>query len=390
METPSPAADRTAIADPRPGIVAAIAAISVVGTALGLGLPLFSLVLESRGASSTFIGLNAAVAGVVSLVVSWATTPLARRFGTARLLIWSIALGAVTFPMFYLAPALWMWFPLRLVFHGAIMVAFVLSEFWINALAPVARRGLVMGIYATFLSIGFGIGPMVLSATGSGSALPFVIGTAIFLVALVPAFLAAGSVPVLTRAPGHSFVGFIFAVPMATFGAMIFGAVESGTMAMLPVYGLKLGYDEAGAALLTAAVPLGNVLFLIPIGVLADRFDRRAVLIACAAVGFAGALAMPLAAQSFWALAAVLLVWGGIIAGLYTVGLTYLAARFSTDDLVTANAAFAFMYAVGMLIGPASIGAALDVSQHGFALAVGALFAVYLVVATARIVSLRR
>ena len=44
-------------------ICAAVASISVVGIAIGLGTPLLSIILESRGYSASMIGLNTAVAG---------------------------------------------------------------------------------------------------------------------------------------------------------------------------------------------------------------------------------------------------------------------------------------------------------------------------------------
>ena len=40
------------------GLAAAIASISVVGIAIGLGMPLLSFVLEGRGFSAGMIGLN--------------------------------------------------------------------------------------------------------------------------------------------------------------------------------------------------------------------------------------------------------------------------------------------------------------------------------------------
>ena len=41
-----------------PSLIAAISAISAVGVAIGLGLPLLSIILEKRGISSTMIGVN--------------------------------------------------------------------------------------------------------------------------------------------------------------------------------------------------------------------------------------------------------------------------------------------------------------------------------------------
>ena len=45
-------------------LIAAVAAISAVGIAIGLGLPLLSIIMEKRGISPTMIGINSAMAGV--------------------------------------------------------------------------------------------------------------------------------------------------------------------------------------------------------------------------------------------------------------------------------------------------------------------------------------
>jgi len=156
-----------------PSLVAAISAISVVGIAIGLGLPLLSIILEKRGIPSTLIGLNSAMAGIAAMIAAPITTKLAHRLGVAPTMLWAVVLSAISALGFYYAEAFWMWFPLRIVFHGATTTLFILSEFWINAAAPPSRRGLVLGIYATVLSVGFASGPLLFSILGSDGVTAF-------------------------------------------------------------------------------------------------------------------------------------------------------------------------------------------------------------------------
>ncbi|MDR3373876.1 MAG: MFS transporter [Ancalomicrobiaceae bacterium] len=369
-------------------LAAMISSAAAVGAGISLGLPLLSLVLEARGVSGAMIGLNTAMAGIASLVVIPFVTPLAARIGAWRLLIGALLTTGVSFYGFHIVENYWGWFPLRLVFHGSLTVAFVMSEFWINSLSPPGRRGLVMGIYATILSLGFSAGPAVLAVVGSHGPLPFAIGSVILIAAALPVLTAVSETPELEPGPRRSVIGFVFAAPVATFAALAFGAIESGGMAILPIYGLRLGLTETVAAKLVSAVALGNLLMQIPIGMLSDRIDRRDMLLACAAVGVLGALALPLVAPDFWQTALVLVVWGGVVAGLYTVGLTLLGASYSGSNLAAANAAFIMMYSVGMLIGPPAIGAGLDVfadrhSPHGAPYVMAGIFAVYLAIVLA-------
>jgi MFS family permease len=368
-------------------VSAAIAAISAVGIALGLGLPLLSVVLEKAGVSATMIGLNSAMAGMASIAIAPFCTGLAQRFGVADTMLAAIVIAAGSAIGFHLVPQFWMWFPLRISFHGAITVLFILSEFWINAAAPPSRRGYILGIYATVLSLGFAAGPFLFSILGSEGILPFLAGAIIILCASIPILMARRESPVIVNRPSGPFLKFVFLVPTATAAVFVFGAVESGGFALFPVFANRIGFGEADGALLLTMIGLGNVLFQIPLGLLSDRVrDRRTLLFICAFIGLVGCLLLPMLQSQWWLLASVLFVWGAVVAGLYTVGLAHLGSRLVDGDLASANAAFVFCYSIGMLIGPQTIGFAMDaVGSDGFAYSLAFFFIIYVGLAVGRI-----
>lgn len=362
-----------------PSLIAAVSAITAVGIAIGLGLPLLSVILEKRGVSSTMIGLNSAMAGVAAMAAAPLTTWIAQRLTVVTTMLLSIVAAAVSALGFYYAEALWMWFPLRIVFHGAITILFVLSEFWINTAAPPSRRGLVLGIYATVLSLGFAAGPLIFSVIGSDGILPFAIGAGVILLAAIPILVARKENPAIGAAPDLPFLRYVFLVPTATAAVFVFGAVESGGLALFPVYATRTGFTESQGALLLTMIGVGNMLFQIPVGLIADRIgDRRRLLSLFAVIGLIGSLALPFLIHDWLLTAVILLFWGGSVAGLYTVGLAHLGAKLHGADLASANAAFVFCYALGMLVGPQAIGAAMDIAgNHGFAWALAFFFAIY-------------
>ncbi|HUG62131.1 MAG TPA: MFS transporter [Methylomirabilota bacterium] len=348
------------------GIAAAIGAITAVGTSMSLGLPLLAIVMETRGASTSLIGINTAMAGVASILVTPFVPLVAHRIGAAPFLAIVLVVATATFPLFYVFDDYTVWFVLRFLFHGSINVAFVLSEFWINALAPPGRRGLVMGIYATVLSLGFAVGPAILGVVGSAGVAPFVVGTAAMALATVPVLLALKANPVMDEKPRGSILRYVVLVPLATFAALTMGATESGMLSFIAIYGLRIGFNEATAVMLVSAVAVGNIVSQIPLGLISDRVDRRKLLLVIAVIATAIAAMIPLVADVTLLLFASLVVWGGVVAGLYTVGLTHLGARLSGSDLASANAAFILMYSFGMLAGPALVGAGMDVwDPHG-------------------------
>ena len=370
-----------------PSLVAAVSAITAVGIAIGLGLPLLSIILEKRGISSTLIGLNSAMAGIAAMAAAPVTTWFAHRFGVATTMIWAVLVSALSALGFYYAEAFWMWFPLRVVFHGATTTLFVLSEFWINAASPPSRRGMVLGIYSTVLSIGFAAGPLIFSIVGSEGVFPFLIGAGAILLAAIPIFIARYESPVLDEKPELHFFRYVFLVPSATAAVFVFGAVEAGGLSLFPIYATRSGFTEAQAALLLTIMGIGNVIFQIPLGMLSDRIsDRRTLLFIMAVIGLVGAMTLPLLAGNWLMMAAVLLFWGGCVAGLYTVGLSHLGSRLTGADLAAANAAFIFCYAIGTVAGPQAIGATIDMTGNdGFAWAIAAFFGLYVLLSVARL-----
>ena len=369
-------------------LIAAVAAISAVGIAIGLGLPLLSIIMEKRGISSTLIGLNSAMAGIAAMAVAPFTTRLSHHFGTVPVMVISIVLAAASALGFYYIENFWMWFPLRVVFHGSITVLFILSEFWINAAAPPARRGLVLGIYATVLSLGFATGPLLFSILGSDGVLPFAVGASVILLAAIPILFARRESPDIDEKPELHFMRYVFLVPTATAAVFIFGAVEAGGLSLFPIYATRSGFLESEAALLLTVMGIGNVIFQIPLGMLSDRMrDRRTLLTIMAVIGVIGALALPMLVERPLLMGIVLLFWGGCVSGLYTVGLSHLGARLNGADLAAANAAFVFCYAVGTVAGPQAIGASMDVTgNNGFAWSIVFFFGLYVALSLVRMV----
>lgn len=369
-------------------LIAALAAVTTVGIAIGLGVPLLSIMMEKRGISPTLIGLNSTIAGLASMVAASFTTRLAHRFGVAQVMVFSVFMAALPALGFYFVSNFWLWFPLRIVFQSGITILFVLSEFWINATAPSHRRGLVFGIYGTVLSLGFATGPLLFSILGSEGILPFAVGAGIITLAAIPIIIARRESPIIHEMPQKHFLRYVFMVPMATAAVFVFGAVEYGGLSLFPVYGTRMGFSESQAALLLTIMGVGNLIFQIPLGLLSDRMrDRRKLLITLTVIGFAGAMALPWLSLHWATLAVVLLLFGGIVSGLYTIGLSHLGSRLHGPELAAANAAFVFCYALGTVAGPQVIGTSMDLfGNHGFAWSIAGFFGLYILLALLRLV----
>ncbi len=134
---------------------------------------------------STLIGLNTAVAGLARLLAAPASPHLTARFGIRGTLFLAIAAAAASAVGFYVFQPFWTWFPLRLVFHFAVSHHVHSVEFWISSVSPPSRRGLILGIYATVLALGFALGAARLLARRQSGLPAFGLGAAMILSAAV-------------------------------------------------------------------------------------------------------------------------------------------------------------------------------------------------------------
>jgi MFS family permease len=364
----------------RKRLAAAISCISIVGIGLSLVIPLLALRLEAAGFPARANGLHIAVTGVATLVGAPLTPWLARWMGIRALVFSAIALGIAALMGFAFCGDYQLWLAIRAAFGLSLTIIFVVSEYWISAAAPPAQRGMVLGLYATVLALGFAIGPALLSLTGADGLLPFFVAAGLIGAAAIPVALAGEAGAVKMEGPALPNLGAIFAAaPIALAAGLLYGAVETGLNGLLPVFGVRSGFPQSWATFQLTLVALGNVVFPIPIGLVADRLNKIWMLAFFALFGFAGALALPALAADPTTYAIALFFWGGLIGGLYPVGLAILAGKFQGARLGSANAAYIMMYSVGMMAGPPALGLGLDLeSPGGLFDALAALFLAYL------------
>jgi MFS family permease len=377
---------------PEKSLTAAISCVSIVGIGLSLVIPLLALRLEAAGFAAHVNGLHIAVSGLATLIGAPLTPFLARAFGVRPLLLLAIALAVVALLGFAFWGDYWAWLGLRGLFGLSLTIIFVVSEYWISAAAPPAQRGAVLGLYATVLAAGFALGPALLSVTGAKGLLPFLVAAALVAAAAVPVILASAEAAVTIEGPGWPDLRAIFsAAPLALAAGLLYGAFETGLNGLLPVFGLRAGFSPTWATFQLTLVAFGNVVFPVPLGMLADRTKKNPLLVLFALFGFAGALALPAFVADRAAYGAGLFVWGGVVGGIYTVGLALLADKFQGARLVSANAAYIMMYSLGMMAGPPTLGLGLDLaSPRGMFDALAVLFMAFLGLAAALMGPFRR
>jgi MFS family permease len=361
------------------GAASVLVAVLALGTTLGIGYPLFSLYLSAHGASSAAVAASGTMTSI-GIVASAPLLPVVvRRFG-----LWGVLCGSLMVMVATLAAiAVWRsevaWFPLRLLLGATINGVFVCSETWLNQATPEHLRGRVLAAYATVMSTGIIFGPLLIAALGARSTAPFVVATAIAAIAFVPVVIARKDEPALIRSEVENLsvrrfmrhAGPLLGVVLAL---AFFSAAQ---LSLLPIYLGERGASDRLAALALTAVTLGSLALQVPVGWLADHFDRRRILTACAAAGICGGVALPFLDASGLLLWAVVFAWGGLAYAVYPVGLAVLGSSLTASELVSANAVWALLWGAGGVVGLPVTGAAMSLfGANALPLTLAAVWAV--------------
>lgn len=341
-------------------LLAVVATASLASVTISLGLPLLSIVLHGHGVDAFTIGLNTTAGALGSLAAAPLADRIARRLGAVRTMQAALAVAALTFLLFPLAVDLWLWGLWRILLGAAGAVLFIVSEAAINALAPPERRGRIVALYATAFSVGYAAGPLLLAATGSEGAAPFLLAAGFLLLAALPLRRVAGIDRLLAGSgggaggPGPWALLARAALPFT--GVLVYAVLETSFFALLPVYVLAAGLAERRAALLLAVWIAGGIALQLPLGWLADRIGGRRTLALCAAASMVALLLLDPAVRAGLWVWPLLLLAGGTMGALYTTSLVLVGERFRAAELMRANAAFVVSFQLGLLVGPALVG----------------------------------
>jgi MFS family permease len=356
-------------------VIAACAAIAVFGFPLGLTYPLLSLILEDRGVSSKLIGLNGAMMPLGILLFSMVIPFVTKRFGERNVAIAAVLSTAVTILAYKQFDTLSAWFLIRFVQGMSISVLFVLSEAWIVGFSGNQHRGKIVAIYGTVLSASFGMGPFIISIIGIQGWLPFIIGTIVVVLGVIPLFFIQLDKRAESEQSKKSGISsFAFKAPMLLACVFTFSLFDAATLSLFSVYGMKVGLSLSDSANLLTVLILSNVFFQLPIGWLADHYSHQKMLFFCALMAAASLFVLPILVGSvlMWP---TLVIVGASGLGLYTVSLISLGDRFTGTELIDGMSAFSVIWGIGALFGSVMGGwAMVEFGPHGLPVSLAIVF----------------
>ena len=334
-------------------MVALFASVSIVGLSTGLTIPLVSLLLSQRGVASDWLGIAAAMPAIGMLLASLCAHRLSKHLANKTLLLFASGLSALSILAIAFSDSLMWLMAWRFLMGVGCGLLVVLGETWVNVISAPQWRGRCVAAYATMYTLCQVAGPSVLAWFGSNAVWPLWIAFACNVLGFALLLPSKCEMALGEETGKHSMtpLAVIRFAPAVILAIFTFAFFDTAMLALLPLYGLQYGLSEQTAVLAVSVLFIGDALFQMPLGWLADRFGAKRVHSYCARFFIVFLLVLPWAMSSM-ALWLVLLLLGASAGGLYTLGLIRVGGRFEGQDLVAANAAIGIVWGVGSLTGP--------------------------------------
>jgi MFS family permease len=227
---------------------------------------------------------------------------------------------------------------------------YVISESWLNAKAENAYRASLLSIYFVVIAAGGSIGAGLAGLEDTDGLMLFGITSILISISLVPILLSNNQAPVYL-APERLPVSRLLQIsPLAITGSILNGVLVAGIFISLPLFGLSLGLDAAGAASLLVVATLAGAVFQFPLGWLSDRIDRRLII-----AGASGIAAISAALIASGVLDAHLYLALGLMAGMllpiYSICVAHANDRLSPAQIVPASGTLVLALNLGILAG---------------------------------------
>jgi MFS family permease len=141
--------------------------------------------------------------------------------------------------------------------------------------------------------------------------------------------------------------------PLAVAGVIVAGLTSAAFRMVGPIYGKEIGLEPQQIGYFLAAFVAGGALAQYPTGWLADKYDRRWVLIAMSVASIAAAtLTVAITDQGPSAAMMTAAIFGFTSFPIYSVSAAHANDFASQDQRVELSAALMFFYAIGAIASP--------------------------------------
>lgn len=260
------------------------------------------------------------------------------------------AIGALAHPLL-IDPIAWAF--MRILTGLCIAGCYTVIEAWMQARLTNSNRGRVMATYRTVDIIMSSAAQLMIGMLEPASYISYNILAILCCACILPVVLTKMQQPETPKSPRLRPINTIKISPLGAAGVIVAGTSSAAFRMVGPIYGQEIGLNAAQIGSFLATVLIGGAIAQFPVGWLADKYDRRWVLIGLSVVGIlaCGALVMTTSGNHLQ-IFLVAMLFGASTYPIFSVSTAHANDFAHAEKMVEINASLMFLYGIGAIFSP--------------------------------------
>lgn len=318
----------------------------------GVG-PLDVLSGTQLGFTSAQIGLLGSAHFFGFFIGCWWAPRLMGSVGHSRAFAAFTAMGAIGLLSHMLLIDAYAWAMMRVATGVCIAGCYTVIEAWLQAKVTNATRGRTMGVYRMVDTAGSLGAQLMIGVLAPASYVSYNLLAILCCAALLPLTLTKLQQPHTPSTPRLRPALAWTLSPLAVAGVIVAGVSGASFRMVGPLYGAEVGLAASEIAYFLAAFVVGGAAAQWPAGWVADRFDRRWILIWFSVASLVScAVTVLLPDYGVVGIFGSAFLFGATTFPIYSVSAAHAHDWASDDQRVELSAALMFFYATGAIVAP--------------------------------------
>ena len=318
----------------------------------GLG-PLDALSAIAEGFTTEEIGLLGSAHFVGFFVGCWWAPRLIGVIGHSRAFAVFAATGTTGIMAHMLFVDAYAWSVLRILSGMCVAGCLTVIEAWLQAKVSNDKRGRSIGVYRVVDLVGGILSQMLIAVLEPATYASYNILAIFCCASLLPLALTRIPQPPTAEELRLRPMLAMRISPMATLGVIVAGITMSSFRMVGPIYGSEVGLNQLYLALFLGAFIFGGAIAVYPSGWLADKFDRRKVMVGFSmAASLSCVLTIMTTGTGPIAVVAASVVFGAMTFPIYSVASAHANDFVEPRKMVELSSSLLFNYALGAIASP--------------------------------------
>jgi len=245
------------------------------------------------------------------------------------------------------------WAAIRAVTGFCFAGLYATIESWMHDKADNVVRGQILALYQIVHYAGAASGQQVIRFLSISSSVGFSIIAMAIALSVLPLAYTPSDPPAPPPRPRLRLAWLFRISPVGVIGALASGVANGTFWSLAPVFAERSGLSPGGVASFMSATIVGAALVQWPVGRIADRSDRRHIMLVAIAIAIAAQLALAWYARSEpWVLIALAAIVGAAALVLYPLSSSHAQDLAGRENAVEVSSGLLLAYTIGAIVGP--------------------------------------